>query len=294
MRSSVLAVTVGAMQLLAQTTLAQTSGQPGQPPLAAHSSPLRAIGGVFPDVRHAAPLSHMEELALQPMDHFKECNNVCPEMVVVPTGSFVMGSSESELGSIADEPPQQNLTIANSFAVGRVAVTFREWDTCVAAGGCRYRPSDQGWGREDRPVLNILSDDAKEYVWWLSKITGKPYRLLSEAEYEYVARAGTTTAFWSGDSFEAAQANCNALNDSFGPFVYCQSMGSVPGPLATSIAGSRTVGMPVMMEHLPTVPLGWPAIAMDAYFAAVATVADHKHFVPRHASGPVPPTASFT
>ena len=109
-----------------------------------------------------------------------------------------------------DERPQHHVIIANSFAAGRFAVTFREWDTCVAAGGCRYRPSDQGWGREDRPVLTILWDDAKEYVWWLSKITGKTYRLLSEAEYEYVARAGTTTAFWWGDSFEAAQANCNA------------------------------------------------------------------------------------
>jgi formylglycine-generating enzyme required for sulfatase activity len=143
------------------------------------------------------------------MDHFKECE-ACPEMVVVPAGKFVMGSPENELGSTANERPQHVVTIAKPFAVGRFTVTFDEWDSCVAAGACRYRPSDQGWGRAGRPVLGILWNDAKDYLRWLSRITGKSYRLLSEAEREYVTRAGTATAFWWGASFDPAQANSDA------------------------------------------------------------------------------------
>jgi formylglycine-generating enzyme required for sulfatase activity len=174
----------------------------------AEQSPLQAVGGIFPDVRRAVPLSRLEAQALRPLDHFKECD-ACPEMVVVPPGRFLMGAPEDEPGSTASERPQHPVTIARPFAVGRFTVTFDEWDACVAAGGCRYRPSDQGWGRGSRPVLDLLWDDAKDYVWWLSRVTGRPYRLLSEAEREYVARAGTTTAFWWGSTFAHDKANIN-------------------------------------------------------------------------------------
>ena len=87
-------------------------------------------------------------------------------------------------------------------------MTFAEWDACVAEGGCGgYKPEDQGWGRGDRPVINVSWDDAKAYVAWLSKKTGATYRLLSEAEREYAARAGTTTPFWWGSSITPEQAN---------------------------------------------------------------------------------------
>ena len=87
-------------------------------------------------------------------------------------------------------------------------MTFDEWDACVADGGCNgYQPSDEGWGRGRRPVINVSWDDAKAYVAWLSKKTGKTYRLLSEAEREYVTRAGTTTPFWWGSSISTSQAN---------------------------------------------------------------------------------------
>jgi formylglycine-generating enzyme required for sulfatase activity len=93
------------------------------------------------------------------------------------------------------------------FAVGKFDVTFAEWDACVDTGACR-RASDSGWGRADRPVINVSWDDAKLYIGWLSRITGKQYRLLSEAEWEYAARAGSTTAYWWGDEIGEGNANC--------------------------------------------------------------------------------------
>jgi formylglycine-generating enzyme required for sulfatase activity len=155
------------------------------------------------------PLSPERERALKPKDSFKECDK-CPEMVVVPAGSFTMGSPDSEQGHGAMEIPQHKVTIAKLFAIGRFTVTFDEWDACVADGGCNgYRPSDQGWGRGRRPVINVSWDDSKTYVAWLSRKTGKTYRLLSEAEREYVTRAGTTTPFWWGGSISTSQANYN-------------------------------------------------------------------------------------
>jgi formylglycine-generating enzyme required for sulfatase activity len=139
-------------------------------------------------------------------DVFKDCAK-CPEMVVVPPGSFAMGSPASEEGRITDESPQHSVTISSPLAVGRFAVTFDEWDACVADGGCNgYKPTDY-WGRGRQPVINVSWDDAKAYVAWLSRKTGKTYRLLSEAEREYVTRAGTTTPFWWGASMSVTQAN---------------------------------------------------------------------------------------
>jgi formylglycine-generating enzyme required for sulfatase activity len=173
----------------------------------AQQSPLAATLDDLKNVRLARPLSRNEETALRPMDEFNECE-LCPVMVVVPAGEFLMGAKEREPGSTPDERPQHRVNFAQPFSAGRFPVTFSEWDACVAARGCNYQPSDQGWGRGSQPVINILWDDAQEYVIWLSRVTGRTYRLLSEAEREYVARAGTTTAYWWGDSFDAAQANC--------------------------------------------------------------------------------------
>jgi formylglycine-generating enzyme required for sulfatase activity len=158
----------------------------------------------------AAPLSPMQEKGLKPTDTFKECAN-CPEMMVVPAGSFTMGSPTSEPGRSADEGPQHTVTIARPFAVGRFEVTFDEWDACAADGGCNgYKPSDEGWGRGRRPVINVSWDDAEAYVAWLSKKTGKSYRLLSGAEYEYATRAGTQTAYPWGNAVGTNNANCHA------------------------------------------------------------------------------------
>lgn len=129
-------------------------------------------------------------------------------MVVVPAGSFAMGSPKNEPKRSGDEGPQHKVTIRKPFAVGRFAVTFAEWDACVAGGGCGgYGRADRGWGRADRPVIDVNWDDAQAYVKWLSGKTGKTYRLLSEAEREYATRAGTTTPFWWGTSISTSQAN---------------------------------------------------------------------------------------
>jgi len=159
------------------------------------------------NMRQAKPLSQAEEKALRRLDIFKECE-ACPEMIMIPAGEFMMGAPDDEEDSEDNERPRHKVTIPKPLAVGRFAVTFDEWDTCVADRGCRgYRPSDRGWGRGRRPVLNLWWDDARAYVKWLSDKTGKPYRLLTEAEREYATRAGTTTPFWWGSSLSTDRAN---------------------------------------------------------------------------------------
>lgn len=135
---------------------------------------------------------------------FRGCD-ACPEMVVVPAGTYMMGSEKG----YDDEKPVHQVTFEQPFAVGKYEVTFAEWEACVAGGGCGgYRPDDQGWGRGRRPVINVSWEDAQNYVRWLSEQTGEAYRLLSEAEWEYVARAGATTRYTWGDEIGRNRANC--------------------------------------------------------------------------------------
>jgi len=148
----------------------------------------------------------------QPGEVFKDCRE-CPEMVVVPAGLFTMGSPESEEGRTRFEGPQHRVTISEPFAVGRFAVSFDEWDACVADGGCNgYKPSDSNWGRGNRPVINVSWDDAQAYITWLKAKTGRNYHLLSEAQREYVTRAGTITPFWWGTSISISQANYHSAH----------------------------------------------------------------------------------
>ena len=142
-------------------------------------------------------------------ESFKDCP-VCPEMVVVPAGSFTMGSGQDEPGRDATQGPKHQVKIAGPFSVARFPVTFTEWEACVAGKGCGgYKPDDSGWGRGDRPVINVSWSDAKLYIAWLSQKTGNTYRLPSEAEREYVTRAGTATSFWCGAAIAPDMANYN-------------------------------------------------------------------------------------
>ena len=135
-----------------------------------------------------------------------------PEMVTIPAGRFLMGSPPDEPERLDPEGPQHLIEVP-AFELGRYAVTFDEWDACVAAGGCTHKPEDNGWGRGRRPVINVSWDDAQTYVRWLSRVTGKTYRLPSEAEWEYACRAGTTTPFSTGRCIYTDQANFNGNYD---------------------------------------------------------------------------------
>ena len=138
---------------------------------------------------------------------FKECPD-CPDMVVIPSGAFVMGSPTSEIGHRADETPRDGPVNIRSLAVGKFPVTFAQWDACVAGGGCGgRRPADEGRGRGNLPVINVDWDDAQAYAKWMSAKTGKKYRMLSEAEWEFGARAGAATTYAWGDKASHSYAN---------------------------------------------------------------------------------------
>lgn len=141
----------------------------------------------------------------------RDCEK-CPRLVVVPAGSFMMGSPDVEEARTETESPMHLVTIAEPFAAGAYEVTFEEWDHCVSAGGCGdHRANDDGFGRGKQPVSGVSWEDAQQYVSWLSGETGLRYRLLSEAEWEYAARAGTTTPYNTGKSISTTEANFNGI-----------------------------------------------------------------------------------
>jgi formylglycine-generating enzyme required for sulfatase activity len=173
------------------------------------ATPVRRLGTLEPSP--AAPtLRRLGSLQPTPAaavrDTIRDCSD-CPEMVVVPAGKFMMGSADGD----ATEKPVHEVTIPQAFAVGKYEVTFAEWEACVAGGGClsNKSPNDRGWGKGRRPVINVSWSDAKEYVSWLSRKTGQSYRLLTEAEWEYAARAGSSSAYAWGDNIGTGNANCN-------------------------------------------------------------------------------------
>ena len=224
------------------------------------------------------PARELEAPVIEAGTVLRDCE-VCPEMVVVPAGEFLMGSSESEkevlgraylaiaadiLGyqygieeaaSLAREHAreyvaalgeQRVMTIAAPFAVGVNEVTFSEWNACVEAGGCGgYEPRDQGWGRGQRPVINVNWQDAQAYVEWLSEETGEQYRLLSEVEWEYAAKAGTTSArYWGGWQSPSRQCQyANGLDDS------AASTGGHADRYRATVDCSD--------GHVETAPVGW-------------------------------------
>jgi formylglycine-generating enzyme required for sulfatase activity len=130
------------------------------------------------------------ERRLKPGESFQECAKDCPKMVVIPPGEFWMGSRDSE--GEAYERPRHKVKIDKPFAVGKFEVTWNDWEACVLMRGCDYA-GDSGLGKDSRPLINVSWAQARLYVAWLSRMTRKPYRLLTEAEWEYAAR-GVTSA----------------------------------------------------------------------------------------------------
>jgi formylglycine-generating enzyme required for sulfatase activity len=159
-------------------------------------------------------LSADAEHVLRPGQSFKECAKNCPEMIVVPAGEFMMGSPTTEQYRDSESEDDGNgrplkVTIPKPIAIAKTDVTFADWDACVSVGACsKDAGNDSGWGRDKQPAIFVSWDDAKAYVTWLSMMTGKTYRLLTEAEWEYAARAGTTTAYYWGDEIGKENANC--------------------------------------------------------------------------------------
>jgi formylglycine-generating enzyme required for sulfatase activity len=140
-----------------------------------------------------------------------------PDMVTLPSGNFLMGAPEEEEGSSNDERPRRRVAILRSFALGRVPVTFGMWDAAVSAGfeppKGSARPNDEGWGRDQRPVINVSCEDAEAYCNWLNQrlgLSSGEYRLPTEAEWEYACRAGTQTPFSFGETISSSQVNYDA------------------------------------------------------------------------------------
>ena len=159
--------------------------------------------GVLADTLDVRPLPD----ELEPGTIVRSCR-ICPEMVVIPAGTLLMGAGKDEPGRSSREGPRHEVRFTRAFSIGRYEVTFAQWDACVAAGGCGHTPQDRGWGRGNHPVIYVSWQDAQAYVAWLGKLTGLEYRLPTEAEWEYAARAGSGTAYWWGDDIGLGQANC--------------------------------------------------------------------------------------
>ncbi|MBC7905622.1 MAG: SUMF1/EgtB/PvdO family nonheme iron enzyme [Rhodospirillaceae bacterium] len=133
----------------------------------------------------------------------KDCRD-CPALVVMQPGSFTMGA----MGGDASSKPPHKVTIAKAFAIGKYEVTVAEWNACVQAGACKPA-GEPGEGGDRLPVRNVHWQDAQDYVAWLSKQTGRKYRLPTEAEWEYAARGGAASAYWWGEAFGKGKANCS-------------------------------------------------------------------------------------
>ncbi len=131
-----------------------------------------------------------------------------PAMVEVPAGCFSMGSNTDDTESYKDETPRHEVCIKKSFNIGRYEVTFDDYQKYIQANGLKL-PNSQGWGKGHRPVINVSWEDATNYTKWLSKVTEKSYRLPTEAEWEFVARAGTKTHYWWADEIGSNKANCH-------------------------------------------------------------------------------------
>jgi hypothetical protein len=191
--------------------------------------------------------------------------------------------------------------------VAKYELTFADWDACLAGGGCNgYTPNDQGWGHGQQPVINVNWYDAQAYVAWLSAVTGRTYRLLSEAEYEYAMRAGTTTVYpwvmklkskerrWPTAAVAAANGITYCKRRRLGPSLRTSLVSTTW--LAMSGSGPRIASTKITTLHRQTARRGWKPMAAIA--AAVSSAAEagptlHPTSAPRSAFGS-PPAQGFS
>ena len=162
------------------------------------ASAYQAYLSSYPQGSYAAQaIAALEKLRPSPGRTFRDCA-VCPDMVSLPSGTASLGASDNEANARPNEKPQRPVTFANMFAISVTEVSFAQYDACISAGGCSGRPSDNGWGRANRPVINVSWDDAQKYAAWLSSKSGQSYSLPTEAQWEYAARGGDSNALLGG------------------------------------------------------------------------------------------------
>ena len=164
-----------------------------------------AAQGVYPNISPKeiprAPLLKADQ-TLAPGDVFRDCPE-CPDMVVVPPGLYVMGTK-----GVKSEEPVRIIRFKKPFALSRFEILHSEWQSCVDASVCRHQPDDHDWGKNRMPVINVDHAMVHNFTTWLIGRTGKNYRLPSEAEWEYAARAGSKSNYWFGDDVGDNQVNC--------------------------------------------------------------------------------------
>jgi formylglycine-generating enzyme required for sulfatase activity len=186
-----------------------TAAKPQQPVIPCGSTGAESVSLSSPSLRAHKPLTRGEECGLKPKEVFRECDN-CPEMVVLPAGSFIMGAADAK--ALEYELPRHEVTLAKPFSVGKIHVTRAQFMTFVgetgySVGPCFPRDLDLNSSNSgDHPVVCVNFADATAYIDWLSTKTGQPYRLLTESEFEYADRAGTVTEWFWGDKAADAKA----------------------------------------------------------------------------------------
>ncbi|RZF26023.1 hypothetical protein EVC45_30495 [Paraburkholderia sp. UYCP14C] len=169
--------------------------------------PAAAPAPTAPTVAAAAPLAQKTVAHPPTAGEIRDCPT-CPIMVAVPAGMFAMGSNTDD----PSERPVHRVSIGAPFAIGKFPVTVEQWNACVAANACQKLTPESN-SNKSAPARDLSWDDAQQYVKWLAKTTGKPYRLPTEAEWEYADRAGTTTAYWWGEQMRKGNANCKDCGD---------------------------------------------------------------------------------